>query len=83
MQDKTQWMFVLAVAGLLTAPPGWAQDEAPEREERIDAAIEASKEQAREANEEAARKASEALEAATRLELDIRLIGPTSVKIAG
>jgi hypothetical protein len=37
---------------------------------------------AREANEQAAAKAIEAVLAETRLDLDIRLIGPTSIKIA-
>lgn len=82
MQYKSHWMFAVVVAGLLAAPAGWTSDEAPESRERIEAAAEASKEQAREANEDAARQASEALEAATRLDLDIRLIGPRSVKIA-
>jgi len=41
-----------------------------------------NRELAREANEQAAAKAIEAVLADTRLDLDIRLIGPTSIKIA-
>lgn len=83
MNDKAKWMYALVATSLLAAPPGWAKDEPPETGDPIDSAAEASREQAREANAEAAREASEALEAATRLDLDIRLIGPRSVKIAG
>ena len=83
MKHKTRWTSVLVAASLLAAPPGWTRDEAPEAGDRIETAAEASREQAREAHEAAVREASEALKAATRLDLDIRLIGPTSVKIAG
>ena len=44
---------------------------------------EASKEHARQANEAAVEDAARAVEADTRLDLDIRLIGRTSVRIAG
>ena len=44
---------------------------------------ETSKEQAREANEAAVEEAARAVEAETRLDLDIRLIGHNSVTIAG
>lgn len=43
----------------------------------------ANLERARRANAEAARLAAESVRAQTQLDLDIRLIGPTSVKIAG
>lgn len=42
----------------------------------------ASRDSANAANKDAAEKAVEAVLAETRLDLDIRLIGPTSVKIA-
>lgn len=41
-----------------------------------------SRQRATEANKTAAKEAIDAVLAATRLDLDIRLIGPTSVKIA-
>ena len=44
---------------------------------------EASREHARKANEAAIEDAARAIEADTRLDLDIRLIGRTSVRIAG
>ncbi len=44
---------------------------------------ETSKEQARQANEAAVEEAVRAVEADTQLDLDIRLIGRTSVLIAG
>ncbi len=44
---------------------------------------EASREHARQANETAVEDAARAVEADTRLDLDIRLIGRTSVRIAG
>ncbi len=83
MNDKTQWMIALALAGLLAAPVAWANDDVAEDGERMESPGETSKTQAREANEAAACEASKAIEAANRLDLDVRLIGPTSVKIAG
>ena len=44
---------------------------------------EISKEQARQANETAVEEAARAVEAETQLDLDIKLIGRTSVRIAG
>ena len=44
---------------------------------------EASKEQARQANEAAVEEAAEAVEADIRVDLDIRLVGRTSVTFAG
>ena len=49
----------------------------------VDSAAETGRELAREANERAAEEAAKAVRAANQLDLDIRLIGPTSVKIAG
>lgn len=83
MNDKAKWISALMVASLLAAPTGWTKDAAKESGDQVESAADASRKQAREANTEAAREAAEALEAATRLDLDIQLIGPTSVKIAG
>jgi hypothetical protein len=54
-----------------------AQDVSP------DQIKEASREHARQANEAAVEDATRAIEADTQLDLDIRLIGRTSVRIAG
>ena len=83
MNNKTSWAAVLVAGSLLAAPPGWTSDETAEAGKRIETAAETSRAQAREAHEAAVREASKALKEATRLDLDIRLIGPTSVKIAG
>ena len=83
MKNTTRWTALLVAASLLAAPPGWTKDDEPEAARQVETAAEASREQAREAHEAAVREASEAIMDATRLELDIRLIGPTSVKIAG
>lgn len=83
MNDKTQRVIALALASLLAAPVAWTNDNVAEGGERMESPRETSKNLARVANEAAAREASVAIEAANRLDLDIRLIGPTSVKIAG
>lgn len=83
MNTKTQWMIALALAALLAAPVAWTNDDVAENSERMELPRETSKNQAKEANEAAARDASKAIGAANRLDLDIRLIGPTSEKIAG
>jgi hypothetical protein len=75
MSRNTRWIQVLALGSLLAAPAGWAKEE-------IDTTRDTSREQAREATENATREAVEAVKIATRLELDIRLIGPTSITIA-
>ncbi len=54
-----------------------AHDVSPDRIE------EASREHARQANKDAIEDATRAIEADTQLDLDIRLIGRTSVRIAG
>ena len=83
MNDKTQRMIALALAGLLAAPVAWTNDNVAEVGERMESPRETSKNLARVVNEAAAREASMAIEAANQLDLDIRLIGPTSLKIAG
>ncbi len=75
MRKNTRWIWILALSGVLVAPAGWASDDAG-------AGRESSREQAREANEDAAREAADAVRNATRLDLDIRLIGPTSLAVA-
>jgi len=72
--------LALALAGILACSTGYAEE--------VDVAAkvdtdEINRNLAREAVEAAAEEAVEAVRSATRLELDIRLIGPTSVKIAG
>lgn len=75
----------LAIAALLaTALPAHA-DDAPRKDaarpaDRIAATL--HREQARAANEQAAEQAVAAVLETTRLDLDIKLIGPTSKKIA-
>ena len=76
MTNYKRWTQALAMGILLAAPAAWADESDAESRET-------SREQARAANEDAARDAAEAVKAATRLDLDIRLIGPTSLKVAG
>lgn len=77
--------LALALAGVLACGTGFAEDD--ETTISGDAAVlstdEVNRERAREAVEAAAAEAAEAVRAAIRLDLDIRLVGPTSVKIAG
>ena len=72
---------VLFLASLLAFSAGQAEETSPQPDQTRP--TEQSIERAREANEAAAKKAAEAVVDSTRLDLDIRLIGPTSVKIAG
>jgi hypothetical protein len=77
--------LILALTGLLAVNTGFA-DEAADKKAAQSAAVnsaETHRELAREANKAAAEQAANALIEETRLDLDIRLIGPTSVKIAG
>ena len=76
MSNNTRWIRPLILSCMLAASVGWAKDNGDETRDM-------SLEQAREANETAAREAAEAVRTATRLDLDIRLIGPTSITIAG
>lgn len=76
MRKNTRWIWILALSGVLATPAGWANEDAAASRER-------SREQAREANEDAAREAADAVRNATQLDLDIRLIGPTSLTVAG
>ena len=76
---------LLLFAGSAGTAPAIADDRGPlETSEMSSAQIEeASKEHAALANEAAVEEAAQAIKEATRLDLDIRLIGRTSVIIAG
>ena len=76
---------ILALAGLLAFNLSFADEVAPEETAKatvVDTDT-VNRELAREANMAAAEQAVAAVLEETRLDLDIRLIGPTSVKIAG
>jgi len=78
-------MAALALAGMLAINASFA-DEVVVTDAQEAATIsidDVNRDLAKEANTAAAEKAVEAVLADTKLELDIRLIGPTSVKIAG
>ena len=76
---------LILFAGSSSAAPAIADDrDAFDANEASSAQIEeTSKEQARRANEAAVEEAARSVEADTRLDLDIRLIGRTSMIIAG
>ncbi len=76
---------LLLFAGSAGTAPAMADDRGPlETSEMSSAQIEeASKEHAALANEAAVEEAAQAIKAATRLDLDIRLFGRTSVIIGG
>ena len=81
MTNTTAWVLAASLGFLLAGGPTMAQETTtdPVATEEVAAA---QRDIAREANEAAAEEAAKALQAATRLDLDIRMIGPTSVKIA-
>ena len=84
MKNQRTLVAGLALAGLLAVNAGFA-DEIVVTETRDNATIKADDVQrdlAKKANKAAVEKAVEAVIADTKLDLDIRLIGPTSVKIA-
>ena len=76
---------LLLFAGSAGTAPAMADDRGPLETSEISSAQieEVSKEHAALANEAAVEEAAQAIKAATRLDLDIRLIGRTSVIIAG
>jgi len=85
MEITLRRTLILALAGLLAFNLGFA-DEIGLKEAPKSAVVDTdtvNRELAREANTAAAEQAVAAVIEATRLDLDIRLIGPTSVKIAG
>ena len=76
---------LLLFAGSAGTAPAIADDRGPLETSKMSSAQieEASKEHAALANEAAVEEAAQAIKEATRLDLDIRLIGRTSVIIAG
>ncbi len=74
----------LTLASLLAISPAFADEHAvTETDEAVTiSADQVTRDLLKKANAEAAEKAVEAVLADTKLDLDIRLIGPTSVKIA-
>jgi len=84
MNDKRPLLAGMALAGLLAVNAATG-DEIVVTETRDESTIQVDEQQrnlARKANEAAVEKAVEDVLASTKLDLDIRLIGPTSVKIA-
>ena len=85
MENRQRLMAALALAGMLAINASFA-DEVVVTDTQEAATIsidDVNRDLAKEANTAAAEKAAEAILADTKLDLDIRLIGPTSVKIAG
>lgn len=76
---------VLLLASVLAVNTGWSEDKASEAAGKASAVENAqlNRDRARIANEAAAAEAAEAVLESTRLDLDIRLIGPTSIRVAG
>jgi hypothetical protein len=91
MNSKTKLMNPATMAALLflaaaiSTAPAMADDYITDEANEVSPAQieEASKEQARQANEAAVEEAARAVEADIRLDLDINLIGHTSLLIAG
>ena len=77
MTKNTRWIPVLALGSILLASSGWANNNEDTEDTRV-----TSREQAREANETAVKDAAVNLREATQLDLDIRLLGPTSLKVS-
>jgi len=77
MTKNTRWIPVLALSSILLASSGWANNNEDTEDTRV-----TSREQAREANETAVKDAAVNLREATQLDLDIRLLGPTSLKVS-
>ena len=85
MKNKRSLAAGLALVSLYAVNAGIADEivVTETREDAIMLADEVQREQAEKANTAAVERAVEAVLADTRLDLDIRLIGPTSIKIAG
>ena len=77
MTKNTRWIPVLALGSILLASSGWANNNEATEDTRM-----TSREQAREANETAVKAAAVNLREAPQLDLDIRLLGPTSLKVS-
>ncbi len=82
---NTQRNAALILAALMTIAPSFADEaiDTASTETRDEDKLEISLERAKEATESAASEALVSLAEHNRLDLDIRLIGPTSVKVAG
>lgn len=85
MKHKLTRATALILAGMLACNANAAEDDTPTKEAdpTVVDATRLNRERAREATEQAARQAVQAVLESTKLDLDIRLIGPNSVKIAG
>ena len=85
MNISLQRALALSLAGLLACHSGMADEVATDSEPRATTVDteKVNRELAQIANKMAADQAAKSVIEATRLDLDIRLIGPTSVKIAG
>lgn len=79
---KRSARLVAATLSILLSGSIAMAEEATTDQERTQAIADAQRDLARAANKVAAEEAAKAVQAANRLDLDIRLIGPTSVKIA-
>jgi len=77
MTKNTRWIPALALGSILLASSGWANNNEDTEDTRV-----TSREQAREANETAVKDAAVNLREETQLDLDIRLLGPTSLKVS-
>ena len=77
MTKNTRWIPGLALGSILLASSGWANNNEDTEDTRM-----TSREQAREANETAVKDAAVNLREETQLDLDIRLLGPTSLKVS-
>ena len=85
MEPRRHLTVILATASLLLSNLSFADEDkiTASTEPANTSAEKNNRDRALEANTEAAELAAEAILADTRLDIDIRLIGPTSVKIAG
>ncbi|MED5420087.1 MAG: hypothetical protein VYD01_01390 [Pseudomonadota bacterium] len=77
MTKNTRWIPVLALGSILLASSGWANNNEDTEDTRV-----TSLEQAREANETAVKDAAVNLRVETQLDLDIRLLGPPTLKFS-
>jgi hypothetical protein len=81
MTSTSARVLAVTLGVLLSADFAIAREPATD-EASVETIAETQRDLARAANERAAEEAAKAVRAANRLDLDIRLIGPTSVKIA-
>ena len=80
MNTTQQRWTALLLAAVLASSASYAEEQQPHDKK---ATTETQRELAKDAVESATREAIEAVLENNRLDLDIRLIGPTSVKVAG